>query len=188
MMKWARLFRRCWLNCAIFRRGCESGPKNNRAAMWKPSKAWWKARCVWFAIWRFCCGHRCWTIWVDSSLEMASAGIVEEHVDGCDASQRSSIPMNCRTSTRLASIAWCRKRCTIAHGIRMPPRSASAWNRRPDRLLLTIQDDGQGFDVQQTKGLGLLGIQERVTRLGGTCQVHSQPGAERCCRWNCRSQ
>jgi signal transduction histidine kinase len=46
-----------------------------------------------------------------------------------------------------------------------------------DRLRLTIQDDGQGFDVQQTKGLGLLGIQERVTRLEGTCNVHSQPGS-----------
>jgi signal transduction histidine kinase len=45
-----------------------------------------------------------------------------------------------------------------------------------DRLLLSIEDDGHGFDVRQTKGLGLLGIQERVTRLGGTCQVHSQPG------------
>jgi signal transduction histidine kinase len=44
------------------------------------------------------------------------------------------------------------------------------------RLLLTIQDDGQGFDVRETKGLGLLGIQERVTRLGGTCKLHSQPG------------
>jgi signal transduction histidine kinase len=45
-----------------------------------------------------------------------------------------------------------------------------------DRLLLTIQDDGQGFDVQETKGLGLLGIQERITRLDGKCKVHSQPG------------
>jgi len=45
-----------------------------------------------------------------------------------------------------------------------------------DRLLLTIQDDGRGFDVRETKGLGLLGIQERVTRLGGKCKVHSQPG------------
>ncbi|MGA2878000.1 MAG: sensor histidine kinase [Bryobacteraceae bacterium] len=44
-------------------------------------------------------------------------------------------------------------------------------------LLLNIQDNGRGFDVRLTKGLGLLGIQERVTRLGGTCQVHSQPGA-----------
>jgi len=45
-----------------------------------------------------------------------------------------------------------------------------------DRLVLNIQDDGRGFDVLHTKGLGLLGIQERVTRLGGKCQVHSQPG------------
>src|SRR5580700_1489467 len=44
-----------------------------------------------------------------------------------------------------------------------------------DRLLLTIQDDGQGFDVQETKGMGLLGIQERVTRLGGKYKIHSQP-------------
>jgi signal transduction histidine kinase len=46
----------------------------------------------------------------------------------------------------------------------------------PDRLLLNIQDDGQGFDARHTKGLGLLGIQERVTHLGGTCDVQSQPG------------
>jgi signal transduction histidine kinase len=44
------------------------------------------------------------------------------------------------------------------------------------RLLLSIRDNGQGFDVRHTKGLGLLGIQERVTRLGGICHVHSQPG------------
>ena len=45
-----------------------------------------------------------------------------------------------------------------------------------DRLMLVIQDDGQGFDVRQMKGLGLLGIQERVARLGGKCSIHSKPG------------
>jgi signal transduction histidine kinase len=44
-----------------------------------------------------------------------------------------------------------------------------------ERLRLSIRDNGQGFDVVHTKGLGLLGIQERVTRLGGTLQVYSQP-------------
>ena len=44
------------------------------------------------------------------------------------------------------------------------------------RLSLSIQDDGQGFDVKQTKGLGLLGIEERVASLGGKCEVHSAPG------------
>jgi signal transduction histidine kinase len=45
-----------------------------------------------------------------------------------------------------------------------------------DRLTLSIQDDGQGFDSRQVKGLGLLGIQERVTRLGGQCIVNSAAG------------
>lgn len=43
-------------------------------------------------------------------------------------------------------------------------------------LKLTIEDDGQGFDANHVKGLGLLGIQERVTRLGGTSRVRSAPG------------
>ena len=44
------------------------------------------------------------------------------------------------------------------------------------RLMLSIQDDGKGFDFKQNKGMGLLGIQERVANLGGTCQVHSALG------------
>ena len=43
-----------------------------------------------------------------------------------------------------------------------------------DRLRLTIRDNGKGFDVAHTKGLGLLGIEERVTRLGGTLRVRSR--------------
>ncbi len=45
-----------------------------------------------------------------------------------------------------------------------------------DRLRLVIQDDGRGFDARQQKGLGLLGIQERATQLGGMCTVDSEPG------------
>lgn len=48
--------------------------------------------------------------------------------------------------------------------------------QEPDRLTLSIQDDGEGFDSKQVKGLGLLGIQERVNRLDGKCTVHSAPG------------
>jgi signal transduction histidine kinase len=44
-------------------------------------------------------------------------------------------------------------------------------------LILSIQDDGTGFDVHQSKGLGLLGIEERVAQLGGTCHLHSGAGA-----------
>ncbi len=43
-------------------------------------------------------------------------------------------------------------------------------------LTLVIQDDGQGFDVRHMKGLGLLGIQERVAVLHGKSAIHSKPG------------
>ncbi len=42
--------------------------------------------------------------------------------------------------------------------------------------MLTIQDNGSGFDVDKEKGLGLLGIGERVTQLGGDLQVISEKG------------
>jgi signal transduction histidine kinase len=46
----------------------------------------------------------------------------------------------------------------------------------PSRILLAIQDDGQGFDAGQERGMGLLGMQERVSHLGGTFSVESAPG------------
>jgi signal transduction histidine kinase len=45
-----------------------------------------------------------------------------------------------------------------------------------DRILLTIQDDGKGFHVRQERGMGLLGMQERASHLGGTFAVDAQPG------------
>ena len=44
------------------------------------------------------------------------------------------------------------------------------------RLFLEVQDDGIGFDPAHDKGLGLLGIEERVSHIGGTVQVDSLPG------------
>ena len=45
----------------------------------------------------------------------------------------------------------------------------------PNSLRLRIEDDGQGFDVSQSKGMGLLGMEERAASLGGTCSVQSAP-------------
>ncbi|MEQ1884754.1 MAG: MCP four helix bundle domain-containing protein [Bryobacteraceae bacterium] len=47
--------------------------------------------------------------------------------------------------------------------------------QRPESFLLSIQDDGKGFDVPQSRGMGLLGIEERAARLGGRCYIHSGP-------------
>ncbi len=46
----------------------------------------------------------------------------------------------------------------------------------PERLSLTVRDDGKGFDASHEKGMGLLGIEERVSHLDGTFAVESQPG------------
>jgi len=50
------------------------------------------------------------------------------------------------------------------------------------RLLLQIEDDGQGCNLEQVRGramsnkrLGLLGMEERVKLLGGSLKIHSQP-------------
>lgn len=45
-----------------------------------------------------------------------------------------------------------------------------------NRILLTIQDDGKGFDTAQERGMGLLGIEERVSHLGGSFSVESLSG------------
>ena len=45
-----------------------------------------------------------------------------------------------------------------------------------DHILLSIQDDGKGFNPQEERGLGLLGMKERVNRLDGTFSVDSEPG------------
>jgi signal transduction histidine kinase len=45
----------------------------------------------------------------------------------------------------------------------------------PDRLLLSVADDGAGFDVDSAwgTGLGLISMRERVEAVGGTLQIRS---------------
>ncbi len=56
-------------------------------------------------------------------------------------------------------------------------------HREESHLLLTVSDDGVGFDVTAARArasagatLGLLGMEERMLLLGGTFEVRSQPG------------
>ena len=53
-----------------------------------------------------------------------------------------------------------------------------------DQALLVVRDDGRGFDLQlalarefNREHFGLRGVRDRVTSLGGVCEILSQPGA-----------
>jgi signal transduction histidine kinase len=48
--------------------------------------------------------------------------------------------------------------------------------REDERVRFSVRDDGAGFDTRFVRGLGLLGMEERVRRLGGRLQIDSQLG------------
>jgi signal transduction histidine kinase len=48
--------------------------------------------------------------------------------------------------------------------------------REAKRVRFQVRDDGVGFDARFVRGLGLLGMEERVRRLGGDLRLESQPG------------
>ena len=49
-------------------------------------------------------------------------------------------------------------------------------HRDREGLSVTVQDDGIGFEPSREKGMGLLGMEERVERLGGLFSMESKPG------------
>jgi signal transduction histidine kinase len=51
-----------------------------------------------------------------------------------------------------------------------------AAERLAKSIVVRVTDDGRGFDPERSRGMGILGMEERVKRLGGTLRVESQPG------------
>jgi len=51
-----------------------------------------------------------------------------------------------------------------------------AVRREKQGVRFSVQDDGAGFDTRFVRGLGLLGMEERVRRLGGELHISSHPG------------
>jgi len=45
-----------------------------------------------------------------------------------------------------------------------------------DKITLQVTDDGHGFDPARQRGMGILGMEERVRRLSGTFTIDSAPG------------
>jgi signal transduction histidine kinase len=72
---------------------------------------------------------------------------------------------------------------TARHGTEPQSRSTRVvvvLQRIDQRLLVTVEDNGPGFDVTVAKysgRLGLKGMQERAVLCGGTLEIESEPGA-----------
>jgi signal transduction histidine kinase len=49
-------------------------------------------------------------------------------------------------------------------------------SQNSDKITVEITDDGHGFDPARQRGMGILGMEERVRRLGGVFTIASAPG------------
>ena len=65
----------------------------------------------------------------------------------------------------------------VAVTIHLETVNSPATDKADGEIVLTIKDDGRGFDVANTRpGLGLLGMRERSEALRGKMQIDSAPG------------
>jgi signal transduction histidine kinase len=48
--------------------------------------------------------------------------------------------------------------------------------RKELSMVVEISDDGAGFEPERTRGMGILGMEERVRQLGGSFEIRSAPG------------
>jgi signal transduction histidine kinase len=88
----------------------------------------------------------------------------EDHAEDLPEEHRTCVYRVVQEAVRNAS------RHSGAHQVRIYVQRAD------DRLRVSVQDDGKGFDPTLEKGLGILGMEERVVHLGGTLQVDSERG------------
>ncbi len=100
-------------------------------------------------------------------------------------SRRSGVPVSVETDGELANLSDSVRTCiyrVVQESLTNCARHAAASNVRitvhgsRDRINLTIQDDGKGFDIHDmsSRGMGLIGMEERVKKLGGTLAISSR--------------
>ncbi|MBN1567437.1 MAG: sensor histidine kinase [Acidobacteria bacterium] len=100
-------------------------------------------------------------------------------------SRRSGVPVSLETDGELENLSDSVRTCiyrVVQESLTNCARHAEASNVRitvhgsRDRIYLTIQDDGKGFDIRNpgSRGMGLIGMEERIKKLGGTLIISSQ--------------
>jgi signal transduction histidine kinase len=100
----------------------------------------------------------------------------------CEVDERADLPLRARYEAlailgeALANI----ERHAYAHSITV--RLAAEPAEEPTEVVLTVRDDGNGFELDELQALaraghfGLVGLYERAQRVGGSAAVASRPG------------
>jgi signal transduction histidine kinase len=88
-------------------------------------------------------------------------------------------PLPASTEAHLYRIAQEAMTNAVRHG--RARRIVVRLSKCGEKVMLFVMDDGRGFDVSATlaavdRGIGLIGIQERVEAIQGTLSVESKPG------------
>jgi signal transduction histidine kinase len=100
--------------------------------------------------------------------------------------RRSGVPVEIQIDGSLDNLADTHRTCVyrvVQEALTNCARHAQASQIRmtvhggASAITVTVQDNGVGFDVQtaRSRGLGLLGAEERVRELGGRIEIFSQP-------------
>jgi signal transduction histidine kinase len=105
---------------------------------------------------------------------------------GREVSRRSEMEVEVQSSGLSENIPDEYRICiyrVVQEALNNAARHSSAKNARvsvsqtADKILVSVADDGRGFDPQRLRGMGILGMEERVRRLGGVFLIDSNPGS-----------
>jgi signal transduction histidine kinase len=85
----------------------------------------------------------------------------------------------------IPALEWQAREVARRSGMKVEVKAENVADSLPDEMrtciyrvvqFLTVKDDGSGFDPSKTRGLGMLGMEERVRQLGGHLEVSSASG------------
>ena len=118
----------------------------------------------------------------EQNLGDAIARTLKPHLEGVELALRFNVPRSLVSdATAHATLQIVRELATnaIRHGNAKRLRICGAIERQ--RLLISVADDGCGFDPDDVPGaaqghFGLSGIRERIRKLGGTITIQTSPG------------
>lgn len=87
-------------------------------------------------------------------------------------------PLPFRPSDEVAQVCFRIAQESLTNALRHASAGEISLTLRPrcDYLTLQIADDGDGFDPDSPRGLGLIMMRERAQTVGGTLRIDSEPG------------